>query len=135
MTTTRNEDTMTTRRITFTGNRVIEALAVEGFAGAAWEHVGGGCHAVVAPVTYAGGVLVGHLTLGNSAETMTDANASVDSIYVQAEDLNGDYFHIDGFTSDASDAEYSYAECLTMQEVVRAVYVARDALVARHTAR
>ena len=123
-------DCTATGTITFTGNRIINALATAGLRGS-WENAGGGCMAVVADVTYAGGVYAGRITIGNSATTMVNPDASMGEAFVTVEDAAGDYFAVDGWEHDASDAEYCWAECLTMHDLVVAVEAARDAIVAR----
>ena len=121
--------------IVFTGERIVEALRVEGFGDAAWEMVGGGCFAAVAPVRI-GSTVVGYVTVGNSSDSPSSLHAPMDTVFVTVEDAAGDYFHVgaEGFVSDASDYEYSYAECASVRDMMRRALDAADAVKARYSA-
>lgn len=101
-----------------TGNALMRALRRAGFA-PEWVNTGGGVFAVSVPV--AGAVL----TIGVAGEWgRDDMGKPLEYVAVVAEDaVTGDPIRVPSWRHDVSDPEYSWAECISVADVVREVGV------------
>lgn len=101
-----------------TPRMILDELTGDGWS-PEWVNTGGGVFAVAVPV--AGAVLL----IGVAGEWgHGDLDTPLDYVAIGAEDAeNGNPVHVPSWRHDVSDPEYSWAECLTVADVVREVGV------------